>query len=77
MEPDGPVRQPYYCSVPNPHRLLQNSGPGPHVINRNHEVHIYLKYHSVCPLVGIGTGTHSPAGEGVGESQIWTTGEKA
>ncbi len=47
---------------------------------------MYLEYHSVCPLVGIGTptplpqacptpldpkgeGTHSPVGEGVGESQ--------
>jgi hypothetical protein len=47
-----------------------------------HKVHKYLEYHSVCPLVRIGThplfskcvslppeskgGTHSPAGEGVG-----------
>ncbi len=45
----------------------------------------YKKYHSVCPLVGIGTlspasvplpprtgggGAHSPAGEGLGESQF-------
>jgi hypothetical protein len=48
---------------------------------------IYKEYHSVCPLVGIGTlqprlspasmplppepkGAHSPAGEGLGESQF-------
>ncbi len=51
------------------------------------KVRIYKEYHSVCPLVGIGTlptplspasvphpprtgGTHSPAGEGLGESQF-------
>jgi hypothetical protein len=28
---------------------------------RDHKVHIYLEYHSVCPLVGIGTPTPSPA----------------
>ncbi len=63
---------------------------------RKHKVHIYLEYHSVCPLVGIGTphplsqrvcfppepkgeggDTHSPACEGMGESQFWTAGEKA
>ncbi len=53
-----------------------------------HKVRIYKEYHSVCPLVGIGTlptppprtggeGAHSPAGEGLGEPQIRTTGEKA
>jgi hypothetical protein len=26
----------------------------------NHKVHIYLEYHSVCPLVQIGTPTISP-----------------
>jgi hypothetical protein len=42
---------------------------------------VYLEYHSVCPLDGIGTpspasecaspaGTHSPACKGVGESQF-------
>ncbi len=38
---------------------------------------VYKEYHSVCPLVGIGTpptplggGGHSPAGEGLGESQF-------
>ncbi len=40
-----------------------------------HKVHIYTEYHSVCPLVGIGTApppqakggrAHSPAGEGWG-----------
>jgi hypothetical protein len=55
----------------------------------HHKVHIHLEYHSVCPLVGIGTpstpsptasvyppplnqrrGTHSPVGEGVGQSQF-------
>jgi hypothetical protein len=50
-----------------------------------HKVHIYLEYHSVCPLRGSlhpallqasvsprnqKGGTHSPAGEGVGESQF-------
>ncbi len=55
-----------------------------------HKSHIYLEYHNVCPLVGIGTpphplpqasvslpqepkgggGTHSPAGEEVGESKF-------
>jgi hypothetical protein len=25
------------------------------VQNVHHKVHIYLEYHSVCPLVGIGT----------------------
>jgi hypothetical protein len=50
-----------------------------------HIIHIYLKYHSVCPLVRIGTppsvasefvppepkgGTHSPADEGVVGSQF-------
>jgi hypothetical protein len=51
------------------------------------KVRIYKEYHSVCPLVGIGTlppplspasvplpqnggGAHSPAGEGLGESQF-------
>jgi hypothetical protein len=56
-----------------------------------HKVHIFTEYHSVCPLVGIGTlpvshplsrqrmcpspryqkggGAHSPAGDGLGESQ--------
>ncbi len=46
------------------------------------KVYIYLDYHSVCLLVRIGTppphplfpepkgGTHSPAGEGVGGSQL-------
>jgi hypothetical protein len=28
-----------------------------------HKVHIYLEYHSVCPLVGIGTPTPFPASE--------------
>jgi hypothetical protein len=47
----------------------------------DHKVHVYLEYHSLCPLVGIGTpspasecasprGTHSPACEGVGEFQF-------
>ncbi len=52
-----------------------------------HKVRIYKEYHTVCPLVGIGTlptplspasvplppeagGGHSPAGEGLGESQF-------
>ena len=53
-----------------------------------HKVHMWLGYHSVCPVVGIGTpppppaslwvsplgtkggGSHSPACEGVGESQF-------
>ncbi len=53
-----------------------------------HKVRINKEYHSVCPLVGIGTlptplspasvplppepggGAHSPAGEGLGESQF-------
>jgi hypothetical protein len=54
-----------------------------------HKVRIYEEYHSVCPLVGLGTlptslspasvplpqnrgggGAHSPAGEGLGESQF-------
>jgi hypothetical protein len=58
--------------------------------NEKHKVHI-LEYHSVCPLVGIGT-SHPlsrkrvcpPPGtkrghpcEGVGESQFQRTGEKA
>ncbi len=43
-------------------------------VSWTHKVHIYIEYHSVCPLVGIGTppppepkggGTHSPSGEGV------------
>ncbi len=57
------------------------------------KVRIYLEYHSVCPLVRTGIphplfpqrvcppwnqgGKHSPAGEGVGEVPIRTTGEKA
>ncbi len=43
----------------------------------HHKVHKYLEYHSVCPLVQIrtpqrggGGWTHSPAGEGVEESQF-------
>jgi hypothetical protein len=35
-----------------------------------HKVHIYLEYHSVCPLVGIGPPTPSPAGDRVGEYQF-------
>ncbi len=55
-----------------------------------HKVHTYLEYHSVCPLVGIGTpsvppppdtggggSTYSPAREGVRGVPIRTTGEKA
>ncbi len=53
-----------------------------------HKLHVNIEYHSVCPLVGIGTlppplspasvplppeprgGSHSPAGDGLGESQF-------
>ncbi len=54
-----------------------------------HKVHTYLEYDSVFPLVQIGTptpsaasdvspgGTHSPAGEGVGESQFGRLEKKA
>ncbi len=67
------------------------------VVDHKVRIRIYKEFHSVCPLVGIGTlptpllpasvpltprtggggGAHSPAGEGLGESPIPTTGEKA
>ncbi len=62
-----------------PNSLLGDEGEA-------HKVPIYKEYHSVCPLVGIGLGlsqplsrhvivlllggSHSPAGEGLGESQF-------
>jgi hypothetical protein len=60
--------------------ILQLFGQGMEA--RDHKVLIYIEHHSVCPLVGIGTlppplspasvprGTNSPAGEGLGESQL-------
>ncbi len=44
----------------------------------DHKVHVYLEYHSVCPLVGIGTPStpSSPLASGVEGVSIRTTGEK-
>ncbi len=40
-------------------------------------MYIYVEYHNVCPLVGIGTPSPPVSQAGVGWGQIRTTGEKA
>ncbi len=68
------------CNCSSKPRELDALGLVNFFIMANHKVHIYLEFQSVCPLVRIGTppsppepkggGGHSPAGEGLGESQF-------
>ncbi len=44
----------YFCPCWQ-ERSGRGGGEGGRVLRVNHKEHIYKKYHSVCPLVGIGS----------------------